>query len=119
MTSEKPKNAPKGVTLLKGPTLVRHKDAARFLWGDSKSGEVADVIYGRNEVIGTLIYKLRPGGYFKSSDAWRPFYDQHRFYYVLKVGACELRVEDMDGTRVARLIVTRSADATAPISPMI
>jgi hypothetical protein len=54
------KNAPKGVLSFKGPTLVRYKDATRFLWGDRKSGEVADVIYGRNEVIGTLIYKLKP-----------------------------------------------------------
>jgi quercetin dioxygenase-like cupin family protein len=98
MTSEKPKNAPKGVRLLKGPTLVRYSEAARFLWGDSKSGEVADVIYGRNEVIGTLIYKLKPGGYFKSSDAWRPFYDQHRFYYVLRG---ELAVQDPETGEIA------------------
>ncbi len=38
---------------------------------------------------------------------------------VLKVGAYELRVEDMDGTRVARLIVTKSTTAETPISPMI
>ena len=29
------KNAPKGVVSFKGPTLVRHKDATRFLWGDA------------------------------------------------------------------------------------
>jgi hypothetical protein len=60
MCSDTPKNAPKGLVSFKGPTLVRHKDAARFLWGDSKSGEVADVIYGRNDVIGTLIFRLKP-----------------------------------------------------------
>ena len=64
----KHKNAPKGVVPFSGPTLVRYKDATRFLWGDRKSGEVADVIYGRNEVIGTLIYKLKPGGFFRSSE---------------------------------------------------
>lgn len=91
MSSDKPKNAPKGVVSFKGPMLVRHKDAARFLWGDSKSGEVADVIYGRNEIIGTLIFKLKPGGYFKSSDTWKSFFDQDRFYYVLKG---EIAVQD-------------------------
>jgi quercetin dioxygenase-like cupin family protein len=98
MTSEKPKNAPKGASPLKGPTLVRHKDAARFLWGDSKSGEVADIVYGRNEVIGTLIYKLKPGGYFKSSDSWKSFFDQHRFYYVLRG---EIAVQDPETGEVA------------------
>ena len=98
MTSEPPKNAPKRVVSLTGPTCVRYRDAARFLWGDSKSGQVADVIYGRNEVIGALLYKLRPGGYFKSSDTWKSFFDQHRFYYVLKG---ELAVQDPSTGEVA------------------
>jgi len=38
---------------------------------------------------------------------------------VLKVAACELRVEEMDGTRVARLSVTKPAAAGMPISPII
>ena len=46
--TDAPKNAPKGLKPLKGPMVVRHREAARFLWGDGKSGEVADVIYGRN-----------------------------------------------------------------------
>jgi quercetin dioxygenase-like cupin family protein len=98
MSGERPRNAPKGVTPFKGPTLVRHRDAARFLWGDSKSGEVADVIYGRNETIGTLFYRLKPGGYFKSSDAWKSYFDQDRFYYVLKG---ELAVQDPSSGEIA------------------
>lgn len=105
MVTDQPKNAPKSVTALKGPTLVRHRDAARFLWGDSTSGEVADVIYGRNDVIGATIFKLRPGGSFKSSDAWKPFYDQHRFYYVLKG---ELAVQDPETGEIA---VARAGEA--------
>jgi quercetin dioxygenase-like cupin family protein len=84
MTKETPKNAPRGASPFKGPTVVHYRDAARFLWGDAKSGEVADVVYGRNDVIGTLVFKLRPGGYFRSSDTWKSYFDQHRFYYVLK-----------------------------------
>ena len=91
MTKETPKNAPRGASPFKGPTVVRHRDAARFLWGDAKSGEVADVIYGRNDVIGTLVFKLKPGGYFRSSDTWKSYFDQHRFYYVLKG---EIAVQD-------------------------
>jgi quercetin dioxygenase-like cupin family protein len=78
------KNAPKGVNPLNGPTLVRYRDAARFLWGDDKSGQVADVIFGRNATISCLIFKLKPGGYFKSSDSWKSYFDQHRFYLVIK-----------------------------------
>jgi quercetin dioxygenase-like cupin family protein len=92
------KNAPKGVMSFKGPTVVRHKEATRFLWGDRKSGEVADVIYGRNEVIGTLIYKLKPGGFFKSSETWKSYFDQDRFYYVLKG---EIAVQDPETGDVA------------------
>lgn len=91
MTKDAPKNAPRGASPFKGPTVVRYRDAARFLWGDAKSGEVADVVYGRNEVIGALVFKLKPGGYFRSSDTWKSFFDQHRFYYVLKG---EIAVQD-------------------------
>ena len=101
MSDEKPKNAPKHVNPLKGPTVVRHRDASRFLWGDQKSGEVADVIYGRNAKIATLIYKLKPGGYFKSSDSWKSFFDQHRFYYVLK-GELAIKDPGTGETAVAR-----------------
>jgi len=96
--SDKPKNAPKGLKPLSGPMVVRHREAARFLWGDEKSGEVADVIYGRNEVIGTLIFKLKPGGYFRSSDTWKSFFDQDRFYFVLKG---EIAVQDPETGEVA------------------
>jgi quercetin dioxygenase-like cupin family protein len=105
MTNDTPKNAPKGLAPLKGPTLVHHRDAARFLWGDGKSGQVADIVYGRSEVVGTLIFKLAPGGYFKSSDSWKSFFDQHRFYYVLKG---EIAVQDPETGEVA---VARAGEA--------
>ena len=105
MTNEIPRNAPKRVPPFKGPTLVRYRDAARFLWGDSKSGEVADVIYGRNEVIATLIFKLKPGSYFKTSETWKSFFDQHRFYYVLKG---EIAVQDPETGEIA---VARAGEA--------
>jgi quercetin dioxygenase-like cupin family protein len=101
MADDKPSNAPRHVNALKGPTLVRHRDASRFLWGDRKSGEVADVVCGRNEKISTLIYKLKPGGYFKSSDIWKSFFDQHRFYYVLK-GELAVKDPETGETAVAR-----------------
>ena len=38
---------------------------------------------------------------------------------VLTVGACKLRVEEMEGMRVARLSIIRGADAESQTSPMI
>jgi CBS domain containing-hemolysin-like protein len=38
---------------------------------------------------------------------------------TLTVGTAELRVEEMDGTRVARLTVTRRPNPAEPLSPMI
>jgi quercetin dioxygenase-like cupin family protein len=84
LTKTTPTNAPKGVAAFDRPQLVKHQDAARFLWGDAKSGQVADLIYGRNTRISALIFKLKPGGFFRSSDTWKSFFDQHRYYYVIK-----------------------------------
>jgi len=93
-----PDNAPKGVIPFDHARVVRYAEASRFLWGDEKSGRVADVIYGRNEKIGTLIYKLKPGGFFRSSDTWKSIYDQHRYYYVVQG---ELTVQDPESGDIA------------------
>jgi quercetin dioxygenase-like cupin family protein len=84
MSEAKPIQAPKGVRYFKEPTLVRHGEATRFLWGDEESQQVADIIYGRGDRIASLTFSLAPGGYFKSSKAWKPLFDQHRFYYVVQ-----------------------------------
>lgn len=76
-------NAPKDVRHFDKPTLVRHSEATRFLWGDNVSQQVPDLIYGRSETIGALVFKLKPGGFFLSSNTWKAYFDQHRFYYVL------------------------------------
>jgi quercetin dioxygenase-like cupin family protein len=70
--------------IFREPTLVRQADAQRFLWGDEESGQVADLIYGRGERISAVIFMLGPGHGFGASEAWKPLYDQHRFYYVVQ-----------------------------------
>ena len=84
MIDKKIVNAPKGVSNFDRPQRVTYQEAARFLWGDAKSGQVADIVYGRNAQISALIFKLRPGGLFRSSDTWKSYFDQHRYYYVLR-----------------------------------
>ena len=76
--------APKGVRYFKDAMLVRYGEATRFLWGDEESQQVSDIIYGRGDRIASLTFSLAPGGYFKSSKAWKPLFDQHRFYYVVQ-----------------------------------
>lgn len=98
MTTESSKNAPKGVANFDGPTIVRYQNATRFLWGDDQSGKVADIIYGRNERIASMVYKLRPGARFTTSDSWKTLFAQHRFYYVLRG---ELAVQDPETGDVA------------------
>lgn len=97
---EQPKmiNAPRGVASFDQTKLVRHADATRFLWGDEQSGQVADVIYGRNQRIGALTFKLKPGGFFRSSDTWKSYFDQHRYYFVVQG---ELTIHDPESGEVA------------------
>ena len=70
--------------IFREPAVVRQADAQRFLWGDEESGQVADLIYGRGERISAVIFLLGPGHWFGASEAWKPLYDQHRFYYVVR-----------------------------------
>ena len=97
---EKPKiiNAPRGVTSFDQAKLVRCADATRFLWDDEQSGQVADVIYGRNQRIGALTFKLKPGGFFRSSDTWKSYFDQNRYYFVVQG---ELTIHDPESGEVA------------------
>lgn len=85
--------------IFKQPTLVRQAEAERFLWGDPESGQVADLIYGRGERISAVIYKLGPGHWFGASKAWKPYYAQHRFYYVVQGS---LAIHDPETGEVAR-----------------
>lgn len=98
MDQPKPINAPKGVAAFDKAKVVRYGDATRFLWGDDASGQVADVIYGRNEKIGALTYRLKPGGFFRSSETWKSYFDQHRYYFVVQG---ELTIHDPESGEVA------------------
>lgn len=84
MGADKIIQQPQGVQYFDRPMLVRHHEAVRFLWGDEESGQVSDIIYGRGDGIASLTFSLAPGGYFKASKAWKPMYDQDRFYYVVQ-----------------------------------
>lgn len=76
--------SPKNVAEYDGPTKVSFQDATRFLWGDEEAQYVNDYIYGKNARIGCVVFTLRPRGFFKVSTTWKPYYNQHRFYYVVR-----------------------------------
>lgn len=82
MAEDTTTQAPKNVTELVKPTLIRFQDATRFLWGDVESGQVSDWVYGSGERIAAFMFSLRPGAYFRHSKDFKTYYDQHRLYYV-------------------------------------
>jgi quercetin dioxygenase-like cupin family protein len=87
--------------IFREPALVRQADAQRFLWGDEESGQVADLIYGRGERISAVIFMLGPGHRFGASEAWKPLYDQHRLYYVVR-GTLAIHDPESGDVAVAR-----------------
>jgi mannose-6-phosphate isomerase-like protein (cupin superfamily) len=86
------------MNIFEGPALVRRANAKRFLWGDDTAGYVSDLIYGRGERIAALVYSLRPGEGFGASETWKPLYDQHRFYFVVRGS---LTIQDPETGEVA------------------
>jgi mannose-6-phosphate isomerase-like protein (cupin superfamily) len=84
MVNQQPVPTSRVARHFKEPVLVTHTEATRFLWGDNESHHVSDLVYGRGERISSVTFALSPGGYFKASKAWKPLYDQDRFYYVVE-----------------------------------
>jgi CBS domain containing-hemolysin-like protein len=90
------------------PLLVRVKEAVWEASGTLPLHELAEIVgeplqeEGITTASGWVTHKL--GGFPKAGD-------------VLTAGACVLRVEEMDGMRVARLSISKRADPD--ISPMI
>jgi quercetin dioxygenase-like cupin family protein len=80
------------------PMLVREFEATRVLWGDTESGQVSDLVYGRGERVSGFIYLLGPGHWFSASKTWKPLYDQHRVYFVVQG---KLAVHDPESGEVA------------------
>ncbi len=105
MKETAPIQAPKNVPYFNKPKLITRRDAVRFLWGDEESHFVADVVYGRGDRLGGMIFQLSPGELFKSSKTWRPLYDQDRFYYVVQG---ELTIQDPETGDIA---VARAGEA--------
>ena len=66
-----------------GPAHIPYAAAARHLWGDTVSGEVADWIYVSSERIHQLVFGLAPGAGFRHSEAHRTVFAADELYYVL------------------------------------
>lgn len=84
-----------------GPTTISYADAVRFLWGDSQSGEVADLIYASTDKIHMLVYQLAPGGSCLHSDEHRTVFGADVTYHVLE-GTLVLTNPEIGEVRVAR-----------------
>jgi quercetin dioxygenase-like cupin family protein len=65
------------------PTLIRHDDAVRHLWGDDESGTVDDWIYVSSDRIHQLVFGLAPGQAFRHSPEFRTVFGADEVLYVL------------------------------------
>ena len=92
------------------PLFTRSSDTTWEVAGALPLHELAELVgtplpaEGVTTTSGWVTHKL--GGFPKTGDA-------------LKLGDYELRVEEMDGTRVARLKISKPPDAEVPLSPEI
>lgn len=66
-----------------GPSLIRHADVTRHIWGDPESGEVFDWIYGSTDEIHALVFGLAPGGAFRHSPEFRTVFGADEVLHVL------------------------------------
>lgn len=64
-------------------TPIPYATAARHLWGDKESGEVADWIYVSSDKIHCLVFGLPPRGWFRHSDSYRTIFGADVTYHVL------------------------------------
>ena len=66
-----------------GPAHIPYEAAARHLWGDRGSGEVADWIYVSSDKIHQLVFGLSSGQSFQHSESYRTIFGADIVYYVL------------------------------------
>jgi mannose-6-phosphate isomerase-like protein (cupin superfamily) len=66
-----------------GPAPIPYAAAARFLWGDAESGEVADWVYVSSKKVHQLMFALAPGGWFRHSVEYRTRFAADEVFYVL------------------------------------
>ena len=83
------------------PTLIRLAEVPYVLWGDAESGFVSDRFYLLSEQMILVTVLLPPGGRFRSSDKYRPYFDTHECLYVLR-GQYTCQDPETGETRTAR-----------------
>ena len=69
---------------LREPRLLRYQDVPLVLWGDTTSGQVCDWFYATSDKIHFIMFSLRPGAYWRKSDAVKPVWDPDVAFYVLQ-----------------------------------
>ena len=82
-SSELKPQGPRGVAYDR-PSLIRGRDAKRFLWGDEQAGFVSDWIYGSSPKIHMMAFSLNVGARFGNSPDFKTYYNCAETYYCLK-----------------------------------
>jgi hypothetical protein len=89
------------LTKLVEPTLIRSADVPCVVWGDDESGFVNDLFYVLSEGMVFVTITIPRGGFFRSSDKNRAFFDTHECLYVLE-GEYTVQNPETGETRIAR-----------------
>ena len=66
------------------PAHITARSAARHIWGDPVSGEVADWIYVSSQFIHALVFELEPHGSFRHSPDHRTVFAADELLFVLE-----------------------------------
>ena len=102
-----------------GPAPIPYAAAARFLWGDAESGEVADWVYVSSKKVHQLMFALAPGGWFRHSVEYRTRFAADEVFYVLSgtMLLADPETGESTGWRPARPVSFGVTPGTMPTTP--
>ena len=66
------------------PTVIRRRNTAHHVWGDTESGLVTDRVYVSSDTLHVLEFELGPGGGFRHSDTNKTVFAADIMYCVLE-----------------------------------
>jgi quercetin dioxygenase-like cupin family protein len=73
-----------GLSRPTAPMVIRYADVPRMLWGDDTSGQVIDWLYPTSDKLHFTAFSMRPGAFWRHSEAHKPVYGADEGFYVLQ-----------------------------------
>ena len=66
------------------PSLLRHSEVERYIWGDDEAGHVVDWYHRNSDKLILSLWSLAPGAKWTHSDTHKSYYDGDEGYYILQ-----------------------------------